>query len=402
MGLKRSDLVCSSRWRIIGWLTESRYPVKNEAGLVCAAFICLSLLSILVVAKSTAATRQENPKSKQSGAVVKGTAQAYNQRLLELARDRIRSTPAEDYRIGPGDLLEISVYGAPDLSRTVRVPAQGSISLPLIGSVDAAGLTSHELERVVEALLRRNYMTDPQVNVFVKEVKSHPVSVFGAVERPGVYQIQGPESLIEVLSMAQGLADDAGDRVIVMRRGETTDNTYANRVHPRIAEAVNSPISPAKPEPIASGLNAGDESLQVDLKDLLASPNPAYNVEVNPGDIVKVPRAGIVYVVGEVRKPGGFLLRTNENISVLQALALAEGTTSTSSEKGARIIRTGKNGSREEIPINLKRILTGKAADPMLASKDILFIPNSATRAAFYRGTEAALSITGGLIVYRR
>jgi len=402
VGFNRSDLVRSSKWRLFWWLTESVYALKNEAGLVCAVFMCLSLLPVLVGAKSAVRTQQGNPKGKQSGAVVKGTAQAYNERLLELARDHIRSTPAEDYRIGAGDLLEISVYGAPDLSRTVRVPAQGSISLPLIGSVDAAGLTSQELERLIEALLRRNYMTDPQVNVFVKEVESHPVSVFGAVERPGVYQIQGPESLIEVLSMAQGLADDAGDKVIIMRRGETTDSAYANPTYPCVAEAANSPISSAKAEPIVSGVNAGGESLQVDLKELLSSPNPVYNVEVNPGDVVKVPRAGIVYVVGEVRKPGGFLLRTNENISVLQALALAEGTTSTSSEKGARIIRTGKNGSREEIPIHLKRILAGKEADPVLASKDILFIPNSATKAAFYRGTEAALSITGGLIVYRR
>jgi polysaccharide export outer membrane protein len=139
------------------------------------------------------------------------------------------------------------------------------------------------------------------------------------------------------------------------------------------------------------------------LKNLLESRGQSDNVLIYPGDIITVPRAGIVYVVGEVKKPGGFLMNTNAQLSVLQALALAEGLTPTSAKKDARIIRTSQaTGKRMEIRIDLGRVLAGKAPDPLLHSKDILFVPNSASKTAFYRGAEATLSIVGGLIVYRR
>lgn len=294
------------------------------------------------------------------------------------------AVPTRDYRIGPEDLLEISVYEASDLDRTVRVSAAGAISLPLLGAVRAAGLTSRQLEAVIEELLRRKYMKDPHVSVFVKEIKSHPVSVFGAVERPGVYQIRGAKTLVEVLSMAQGVADDAGDTVIVER-----DAVFA---------------SPPKKNGASSAQSAGaSPTLRIPLKGLLDSGNPRDDVLVYPGDVVKVTRAGIVYVVGEVKRPGGFTLKTNENISVLQALALAEGLTRTSAAKHALIIRTSESsGKRQEIPINLDKILKGRAPDPMLRPRDIVFVPNSTGRAAFYRGAEAALSIAGGVIIYRR
>lgn len=310
-----------------------------------------------------------------------------------------------NYRIGPEDLLELSVYGAPDLGRTVRVAADGSISLPLIGNERAEGLTARELERQTADLLEKKFMNHPEVTVFVKEAQSQTVSVIGAVEKPGVFQIRGPESLVEVLSMAQGLADDAGDRVILMRHGEIADPAFARSPNPQRTDAAISRGESAKPEPVTSeptSQSHGAEGLQISLKDLLMSSDPRYDVTVYPGDVVKVPPAGIVYVVGQVRRPGGFLLKTNQGLSVLQALALAGGTTSTSAEKRARIIRTeGLGGKREEVPINLKRILAGKSQDPVLQAKDILFVPNSAGKTAFYRGAEAAVSITGGLIVYR-
>ena len=139
------------------------------------------------------------------------------------------------------------------------------------------------------------------------------------------------------------------------------------------------------------------------MKNLLSSGDPRYNVLVYPGDVIKVPPAGIVYVVGEVRKPGGFVLKTKAApVSVLQALALAEGLTRTSAAGRARIIRTDEaTGSRTEIPIDLKRILAGKASDPMLHAKDIVFVPNSTAKSALYRGTEAAITIAAGVIVYR-
>lgn len=368
------------------------------------------LLLLLIAASGTFAGRysalggDKTPPEQQSAPPPTNSTQGYNQRLRSLAQNNAGAggtASAIDYRIGAEDLLEISVYGAADLDRTVRVSADGWISLPLAGDVRAEGLTTHELEGQIERLLQKNYMMHPQVNVFLKEIQSHSVSVFGAVGKAGVFQIRGAKSLIEVLSMAQGLADDAGDSVIVMRQGEisaapmrVTDPFPVSTAGPAVASAKSGPFTLA-------GGNSG-AGIEIPLKDLLMSTDSRYNVMVYPGDVVKVPPAGIVYVVGQVKKPGGFLLKTNQGLSVLQALALAEGTTSTSAGKSARIIRTeSRNGQREEIPINLNRILAGKAADPVLQAKDILFVPNSAGKTALYRGAEAAVTITGGLIVYR-
>ena len=144
------------------------------------------------------------------------------------------------------------------------------------------------------------------------------------------------------------------------------------------------------------------EVVEINLKSLLESGDPRYNVPVHAGDIVKVTRAGVVYVVGEIKKPGGFVLQSNENISVLQALALAGGLTRTSARSQARIIRTDQSTEkRVEIAVDLEKVLAGKAADPRLQPKDILFIPNSAGRSALYRGAEAAISLASGVLLYR-
>jgi polysaccharide export outer membrane protein len=142
--------------------------------------------------------------------------------------------------------------------------------------------------------------------------------------------------------------------------------------------------------------------VEINLKKLLESRDAALNVLVHPGDIVKVPRAGIVYVVGEVVKPGGFVLQNNESISVLQALALAQGPTHTSAIGHARIIRTDPvTGARTEIPANLGRIFSGKAPDTFLQAKDVVFVPNSAAKSVLYRGSEAALQTAAGVAIYK-
>jgi polysaccharide biosynthesis/export protein len=350
---------------------------------------------------ATAQTRPPGVATAQAPPSFRGeTTDEYNQRLKELEGrlgGLVQGSPVEDYRIGAEDLLEISVFEAPELKRTVRVAASGEVSLPLLGIVQAAGLTARELEVVLQELLRRTYMKDPHVGVFVREMQSHPVSVFGAVRKPGVFQIRGAKTLVEVLSMAGGIADDAGDSVIVMRGAG-------------LPEAADPPSA----RPVATGIlqnhsskdvtdAAAGKTVEIDVKNLLQSGDSHSNVLIYPGDVVKVTRAGVVYVVGEVRKPGGFVLKTNENVSVLQALALAEGLTRTSAKSRAQIIRTDEvTGARSEIPINLGKILSGKAADPLLKPKDIVFVPNSAGRTALYRGAEAAIGIGSSLIIYRR
>jgi polysaccharide biosynthesis/export protein len=371
-------------------------------GTIQAALLLLWLPSGSMGGHNLAFGHCVTPPSPQSARPAGSTDQSYNHRLEELARENASGNGLPgDYRIGAEDLLEISVYGATDLDRTVRVSADGWISLPLAGDVRAGGLTTRELESQIESLLQKNYMTHPEVNVFLKEMQSHPVSVLGAVGKPGVFQIRGAESLVEVLSMAQGLADDAGENVIVMRHGGAVPHASPRSPSPQQGNAAVPSGDSAEPESFPeNGSEVGGPILRIDLKELLMSADPRSNVMIYPGDVVKVPLAGIVYVVGQVRKPGGFLLKTNEDLSVLQALALAEGTTSTSAGKSARIIRT-QSGKRTEIPVNLNRILAGKAPDPVLQAKDILFVPNSAGKTALYRGAEAAVTITGGLIVYR-
>ena len=384
-------------------------------GLLFTAGVSMLAGPALAQSTKTAGPATEQPTSRP----YQESIEQYNRQLLDLSRNVSpqRSLPsAADYRIGPDDLLEVSILEAGELNREPRVSASGEISLSLIGAVHAEGLTTRELELVLEELLRRSYIKNPHVSVQVREMQSHPVAVFGAVKKPGVFQIRQPKSVVELLSMAEGLDVDAGDSVIVEHSGGNAGALTAGTLDgpTRGATGRDPGILPkgAAYVPVAAGKSdpanpPGDAALsntvEIDLKKLLETGDPSLNALVYPGDVVKVPRAGLVYVVGEVKKPGGFQLKSNENISVLQAIALAEGTTQTSASASSRIIRTNETtGKRQEIPIDLHKILAGKKPDPMLKPRDIVFVPNSAARNALYRGVEAAIEVGSGIAIYRR
>ncbi len=350
---------------------------------------------------ATAFAQTTTNRSSQSSPQVQTSAEI-NQRLQQ-ARENLSGSTTEyqtsESRIG-------SIFEAPEMNCTVRVSASGEISLQLLGAVHASGLTPRELEYILQALLRGAYMKDPHVGVFIQELQSHPVSVVGAVKMPGVFQIRGTKTVIEVLSMAQGLADDAGDTVLVLHGAGFAESGRFN--DPDTTPAGIAPVPPYRevfPKIDYSQPKAREKSGEIEeinLKKLLESVDSALNVPVRPGDIVKVPRAGIVYVVGEVQKPGGFVLQNNENISVLQAIALAQGPTHTSAISRARIIRTDPaTGTRTEIPMNLGRILSGKAPDAFLQPKDIVFVPNSAAKSVLFRSSEAALQTAAGIAIYK-
>lgn len=389
--------------------------------LVAPCWLATILAIGLCASAQAAQNRVPSPDQTKSASRMQysKTAKDYNQRLLELDRMLDSEAPVVsrgDYRIGPDDLLQISVFEAPEMNREVRVSAGGEISLPLLGDIRAAGLSPIELEVVIDALLRRKYMKDPHVSVFVAEMQSHSVAVFGAVEKPGVFQIRGAKTLIEILSMAQGLAKDAGDKVVIVRHdsgaaitpyaasgngGAAGTNSQPHGNTP--AGLVNTSNAMPNPTQRASAAGAGDSgSVVINLRNLLESGDPRANVLVYPGDIVKVERAGVVYVVGEVRKPGGFELQDNQSISVVQAIALAEGLTRTSATGSTRIIHTNATtGKRTEVRINLKKILSGHAPDPLLRPRDIVFVPNATGRSAIYKGIEAAIQTASGIAVYR-
>ena len=288
-----------------------------------------------------------------------------------------------DYVIGPEDVLDVDVFNVPELSKTVRVANDGTISLALLGHVRAAGLTTTQLREELESKWNETYLENPQVSVFVKEFHTRPVSVIGAVERPGLYQLTAPRTLIEMLSMAGGLAKrtsaPAGRTVYVTRKGGFED------------------LQPTE----GMRLIASDK-VEINLRKLLYSHEDALNIEIKPLDTISVSKADVVYVVGEVRKPGGFVLEDRENLTVLQALAMAEGLTGTASRGSARIIRRSQDGSRVEIPVNLSKVLKGKSQDIELAANDILFVPTSSGKAAAKRGAEAAIGTISGILIYRR
>ncbi|MBI4459023.1 MAG: polysaccharide biosynthesis/export family protein [Acidobacteria bacterium] len=323
------------------------------------------------------------------------TVKDWNQRIAAVAQDG--GSAIQDYRIGPDDLVDITVFQAPEMSGTARVSASGDVSLPLLGVIKAAGLTPRGLEMLLQEALRQSYVKDPHVGVFVREMHSHPVSVFGAVNRPGIFQVSGPKSLLELLAMAEGLSQDAGDTVLIMK------NSHSDQK----AETSSEPESETETEWQSAGspVSRGEEdgTIKVNLKDLMESGDPRYNVLVYPQDAVTVARAGVVYVIGDVNRPGGFMLKTNENISVLQAVALAEGLMSTAKKSATRIIRTDKaTGQRTEIALDLGKVLEGKESDRILQPNDVLFVPNSAARTVMSRGAQAAVSTVSGLIIWRR
>jgi len=327
------------------------------------------------------------------------TPQQTNQKIQQLAA-AAHARPS-DSPIGSGDLLHIDVFDIPELTREMRVSESGDIGYPLIpGKIVAAGVTPFQLEEKIEQLLIENgLVTHPQVSVFVKEQVSHPVSVVGAVAHPMVYQIIRPTTLLELLAQAGGITDDAGGAVLITR----------SRPGAEVIPAKDSTTPSANDSGAATTDRAADpppeaETITIQLRDLLDSGNSAFNVSVYGGDMVSIPRAGIVYVTGfGVSQPGGYVVQSRgEQITVLKAVALAHGLTGFAKADDAVILRRNPlTGKKDAIPVHIKKIENHKTEDVPMLSNDILYIPDSAGKKALARGAEAAVGIGTGLIIYR-
>jgi len=289
------------------------------------------------------------------------------------------------YVLGPNDQITIRALDAEELSdKTYRVGQDGDLTLPMIGRVKAVGFTAGQLESELAGKLEK-YIRHPKVAVTVTEFHSQPVSVIGAVTTPGIVQLQGQKTLVEVLAMAGGLRSDAGQTATVSRRQEWG----------------------ILPLPGARMDQPGQVSVaEVRLKDVLQARNPEQNITMRPNDIISVPRAETIYVLGAVKRAGGFVLNERDALSVLQALSLAEGLDRTASPQKAKILRMAPGTTRRtELPVNLKQIFSGKATDVALQPDDILFIPDSAEKRAALRTLEALMSIGqtagAGVVLYR-
>jgi polysaccharide export outer membrane protein len=286
------------------------------------------------------------------------------------------------YVLGSGDEISIHVEDLDDITdKPIRINPDGSLDLPLIGRVEASGLTLEELRASLRSRLTR-YIINPKVVVNLINNQSRTVSVVGAVNSPGVRSLSEQQHLVDVISMAGGASKDAGYLVMITRQA-------------RFGEI---------PLPDASFDAAGAFSTaSVPLDDLLASKNPSNNVLIYPGDVISIPRAEIVYVLGTVKKAGGFPLATKKSMSLLHTLSLAEGFDRDAAPGKARILRPtdGGDGQVREIPVNLSKILKGEDPDVPLYPNDILYVPNSLTKLTARRAAEAVLQVATGVLIYR-
>jgi len=246
-----------------------------------------------------------------------------------------------DYRIGPKDLLEITVFGLPELSQTVRVSEDGSITMSILGRVDVSGLTAQELEKKLASILDKQYTKEARVTVFIKEYQK--VSVIGAVGRPGMYELMGPTTILQAIAQAGGLTDQAMNEIYVYRQNPDGKPTIT----------------------------------AISLEDL-ANGKQDLDIELKPKDVISVPidRTQNVFVYGEVKTPGAIPYLSSKKITLLQAIAQAGGPTEWAKRSKVIIKRKDKKSGKEmQINVNLKKIISGKVTDIVLEEGDIVIVP---------------------------
>lgn len=274
---------------------------------------------------------------------------------------RVAVAPRESLVIGPGDLLQISVLREPELAQKVRVLDSGEIVLPLIGRIDVGGETTPEADAKIEkAYERGQFLVHPQVTVTILQFATQTIAILGQVKRPGTITITTPRSLLDVLAMAGGLTKEA-DRHITIERG----GVWGEQIHVFLP-------------------NNSEADLHAD-------------VSVYPGDRILVPKAGIVYVLGDVGRPGGYVMQDNSHLTVLEALSLAAGAKKTAADKRARLLRRKKAGYKVE-RIRLRAMEQGKVPDMELRADDILYVPFSQRKNLMLGGAGILASASAALI----
>jgi polysaccharide export outer membrane protein len=395
------------------------------------------------------------------------TQQSANDKILQLARNT--HAPVHDYVIGRGDTIAVEVFDVPELSRELRVSQTGTIGMPLVPvRLYVVGLTEVQLQRkIAEVLEAQGLVSHPQVMVFVKEKRSKPITVVGAVGHPGVIQADRPLTLMEVLAESGGIAMDAGDTVLITRGGgpQRTDSSEPPEIGPEEAIPVGNPsvapsssqqltpegpIQPVRPSagsstgtPTSGGASAGPgnatsgvsaalpatqsgeqkgseaapgdltpppvgnpeppaNTISINLSEILEKGEIQNNIALLPGDFVTVPHAGVIYALGAVGRPGGFVSAGDRTqLSTLKLLALAGGTTRFAKSDQAVIIRKDAQGREQSIPVDLKKIVKRESEDVRLLPSDILYVPTSTAKTVLIRSTELAVALGTNLLFYR-
>ncbi|MCL6622103.1 MAG: polysaccharide export protein [Syntrophobacterales bacterium] len=280
----------------------------------------------------------------------------HQQLMVQAARSSLVNY--KDYQVGPEDLLVIAIYGHDDLKRELRVNGQGEITMPLVGVVKVAGLTTQEIEKRLMELYDAKYLVNPQITVSVKEFRHQQVAVTGAVDKPGLYEIIGPRTLLEVLAMAGGFSSkpkaEAGDVIHVIRHQNAPD------VARTVKMDTTRPFAPHTTTTV------------IDLRQLVSGQAPELNITVQSGDVIHVPFAATAYVLGGVQKPGQVTVR--QNLTVSQALAMAGGIDPLFGTNDITIMRFDPQGRLVRIKANLKSIVAGKDPDVPVKSSDVIVV----------------------------
>jgi polysaccharide export outer membrane protein len=390
------------------------------------------------------------------------TQQQANERIRALSAKTV--SPPQEYIIGRGDMVGVEVYEVPELTRDVRVSQTGMIALPLVSRrIYVAGLTELQLQqKIAEVLEADGLVTNARVMISVKEKRSKPITVVGAVARPMVYQADRPVTLIQVLAEAGGIAPDAGDIVIVTRAQaqQTASADEPPEIGTEDAVPATDPSAPANgaapaalPDAAAnkktgeqsSTVSAGAENagqstaqngaqdalqnsagalasgaappaisnsdaappplantISVNLSEILERGDLQNNIPLQGGDVVTVPHAGIVYALGAVSRPGGFVANNDRaQLSTLKLLALAGGMTRIAKKGRAVIIRKDAEGKQQAIPVDLGKIVKQETEDVRLMPSDILYVPDSASKQALLRAVELGIGLATSLVIYR-
>jgi polysaccharide export outer membrane protein len=367
------------------------------------------------------------------------TPQQTNDRIRALS-STVHMSP-HDYVIGNGDVIVIDVFDVKELSREVRVSQTGSIGIPLVPvRLHVSGLTEVQAEQKIAEVLESNgLVTHPEVSVSVKERKSKPITVVGAVGRAMVYQADHPVTLLELLAEAGGISNDAGDTVIVARpapeSSASVDPSEAPAIGPEDLEAATvskestqiasapdsvsgiaptgsptskivtpAPSSKASPNdaPMPTDPSPRTDTITINLNQLVESGDATNNIVLQAGDIVTVPHAGIVYILGAVARPGGFILANDRSqMTTLKILALSGGLNPTAKKDHAFIIRRDNQGQQHQVPVDLKKVMDFTTEDVQLQPSDILYVPNSTAKAALRKAAELGLIIGTGVALYR-
>lgn len=286
-----------------------------------------------------------------------------NQRIAQHAVSGKRSPADKVYRLGPGDLLEVSVFRADELNRSVRVDGNGEVMLPLLGAISVNGLSALQAEQLIADKLGVEYLQNPQVTVFVKEYRSQEIAVMGAVNKPDVYSVQRARSVFDLISLAGGLTRNAGKSVRIKTRQRNQETQLIDEM-----------------------------DILVNLDQLLSGEHSAGSLLLRGGDSVLVPEAGFVTVEGAVNKPGSYKLEGETN--VLKALAFAGGLPWSAKQNDIKVIRSNRNDI-EVIEVNLDKVRRDPAYDVILQDGDIVSVRHSVSKRAFSGFFKTAGQILG-------